>query len=77
MYKKEKEETKREKKGRKVERSYQVRCCVHLNYYLLRTMLREVEGASATSSNLKIQAYNSDVVKALRSISYTPTCFLE
>jgi len=68
---KEKEEKKRERE-RKVKRSYQV-----LSYYLLRTMLREVERASFTPSNLKIQAYNSKVVKALRSLSYTPACILE
>ena len=73
---KEKEEKKREIE-RKVERSYQVRCCVHLSYYLLRTMLREVEGASVTPSNLMIQAYNSNAVKALRSLSYTLACILE
>jgi len=38
MYKEKKEEKKIEKE-RKVERSYQVRCCVHLSYYLLRMML--------------------------------------
>ena len=70
------EEKKRERE-RKMKRSYQVRCCVHLSYYLLRTMLREVEEASAAPSNLKIQAYSSDAVKALRSLSYTPACILE
>jgi len=47
----------KEKKGRekqRVKRSYQVRCWVHLSYYLLRMVLREVEGASATPSKLKI-----------------------
>jgi len=48
----------KEKKGkgkeRKVERSYQVRGWVHLNYYLLRTVMQEVEGASAISSHLNI-----------------------
>ena len=53
MYKKKKEEKKIEKE-RKVELSYQVRCRVHLSYYLLRMVLREVEGASATPSHLMI-----------------------
>jgi len=42
----EKEEKKRERE-RKVEQLY-------LSYYLLITMLRKVEGVSATPSNLKI-----------------------
>jgi len=48
---------KREEKKRKekMERSYQVRYCVHLSYDLLRMVLGEVEGASATPSKLKIQ----------------------
>jgi len=50
---------------------------VHISDYLLRTMLREVEGASTTPSNLKIQAYNLDAVKALKRLSYTPTYILE
>ena len=61
MHKKKKEE-KKIKKERKVERSYQVRCRVHLSYYLLKTMLREVEGASATPSKSEIEAYSSDAV---------------
>jgi len=65
---------KRRKEKRKVNRSYQVRCCVHLSYYLLRIRLREVEGASATPSSPKIQAYHSDAVKARMSLSYTPAC---
>ena len=73
---KEKEEKKKERE-RKVERSYQVRCCVHLISYLLRTMLRGVEGISATPSNLKIQPYRLDAVKALGSLSNTPACMLE
>ena len=40
---------------------------MHLNYHVLKMVLWEVEGASATPSNLKIQAYSSDAVKALRS----------
>jgi len=51
---KEKERRRKEKKKKGVERSYQVRCWVHLSYYLLRIMLREVEGASATPSHLNI-----------------------
>jgi len=62
MYKKKKEEKKIER-ARKVERSYQVRCCVHLSYYLLKMVLREVEGASATPSKLKIQATNQMLSK--------------
>jgi len=50
---------------------------VHLSYYLLRIRLREVEGASATPSSPKIQAYHSDAIEARRSLSYTPTYIRE
>jgi len=59
------------KEKRRVERAYQVRCWVDLNYYLLRMALWEVEGASATPSILKIQGSYSDAVKACKSLSNT------
>ena len=68
MYKKKEEENNVEKE-RKVERSFQVRCCVHLSYYLLKMVLREVEGASATPSHLMTQGTYSDAVKARKSLS--------
>jgi len=58
-----KRKEKKEKEKKKVERSYQVRCYMHLSYYLLRMALREVEGASATPSKLKIQAINQRLSK--------------
>jgi len=51
--KKRKEKRGREKK--RVQQSYQVRCWVHLSYYLFWMVLWEVEGASATPSKLKTQ----------------------
>ena len=66
-----KEEKNKIQRERKVERLYQVRSFVHLSYYLLRMVLREVEGASATPSKLKIQGSYSDAVKARRSLSNT------
>jgi len=40
---------------------------MHLSYYLLKMVLRDVEGASATPSKLKIQATNLDSVKTHRT----------
>jgi len=55
MYRKKKKRNEKRRKGKeRVERSYQIRCWMHLSYYLLRMVLREVEGASATPSHLMI-----------------------
>jgi len=66
MCKKKEEEHKIEKE-REVERSYQVRRWVHLSYYLFKTLLREVEGTSATPSKLKSQATNQMLSKLARA----------
>jgi len=57
------------KKKRKVERSYRIRYWVHLNYHLLKMVLWEVEGASATAPHLMTQDTYSDAVKARRNLS--------
>ena len=59
------------KKKKKREQIYHVRCCVHLNYHLLKTMLSEVGEASTTLPYFKTQAIYLDVVKAQRSLSNT------